>query len=385
MKNLKLATKVIHSGSEIDAATGAVVAPIYSSSIYVQKQLKVEQQYHYSRVSNPNRDALERCVADLEGGQRGFAFGSGMAAIATVLELLEAGSHVIVTQELYGGSYRLFETVRKRTANLHFSYVDMTDVANIEKAILPNTRMIWAESPTNPLLTIIDLAKVASIARAKKIISVVDNTFATPLLQRPLAYGFDIVVHSATKYLNGHSDVLNGIVVVGDNAAIADNLKQLQIAVGAVPSPADCYAVLRGIKTLALRMERHCSNAHTLAQWLAKHPKIAKAYYPGLTSHPQHQLAKKQMAAFGGVVSVLINGGYEATKLFLESCSLFPLTASLGGVESLVAHPRTMSHSSLSDEFCQQLGIVDNLVRISVGVEDVQDLQDDLEHALARL
>lgn len=384
MKNekLKIATRVIHAGQEPDPNTGAVMPPIYASTVYAQPTLESKQKYHYSRVSNPTREAYEKCVADLENGSQGFAFASGVAAIANVLELLNSGDHVIVIDNVYGGSYRLFETVRARSANLNFSYVDMTSIGDIEKAIQPNTKMLWVESPSNPLLTIIDLPAVAQIARKNNLISVIDNTFATPILQQPLQVGFDLVVHSATKYLNGHSDVLNGIVIVGENSELAAKLAHIQMTVGAVPSPADCYAILRGLKTLAIRMERHCSNALTLAEWLEKQPQIEKVYYPGLKSHPQHELAKKQMTAFGGVISVLVKGGFENAKRFVEGCKLFALTGSLGGVESLIGHPVTMSHSSVPENIRLKLGITDNLVRISVGIEDVADLIHDLESAL---
>lgn len=383
-EKLKLATRVIHAGQEPDPLTGAVMSPIYTSTVFAQEKLDSVQKYHYTRVGNPTRATYESCVANLEGGNSGFAFASGVAAIAAVLELLDAGSHVIVIDNVYGGSYRLFETVRSRSANLSFSYVDMTNLAAIEAAIRPNTRMLWVESPTNPLLTVLDLSAVAALARKHKLISVMDNSFATPILQRPLEHGFDLVMQSATKYLNGHSDVLNGIVVVGDNAELAKQLKHIQITVGAVPSPTDCYAILRGLKTLAIRIERQCANALVLAEWLEKLPQIEKVYYPGLTSHPQHELAKKQMTAFGGVISILVKGGFAGTKRFMENCQLFALTGSLGGVESLLAHPATMSHSSVPEAIRLKLGITDNLVRLSVGIEAVEDLKDDLHNALLK-
>jgi cystathionine beta-lyase/cystathionine gamma-synthase len=383
MKSTKLNTRIVHAGYDHkDDETGAVMPPIYSSSIYAYKELGGEQKYVYSRAGNPTREAYEKCIADLEDGKHGFAFASGMAAISTIVELLDANSHIIVSDNVYGGSYRLFETVRNRTANLSCSYVDMTDVENIEAAIKPNTRMIWVESPTNPLLQIIDLTKVAQIAREHKLLSVIDNTFATPWMQQPLKFGFDIVLHSTTKYLNGHSDVIGGVVVVGDNAELAEKLHYLQKVIGAVPSPFDCYLALRGVRTLAIRMERHCANALELARWLEKQPQVSKVFYPGLESHPQHTLAKKQMRAFGGIISLYLNGGLAETERFLKACELFVFTGSLGGVESLIAHPITMSHASLSAEMKSRLGITENLVRISVGIEDVEDLRADLAQAL---
>ena len=302
-----------------------------------------------------------------------------MSAAATILELLDVNSHIIVIDNLYGGNQYLFDTIRKKTAGLSCSYIDMTDISLIQSAVRENTRMIWVESPTNPLLQIVDLSAIVKIGRDNNILTVMDNTLATPFLQRPLEFGFDIVLHSATKYLNGHSDIINGAVIIGDNDILAEKLLNLQIGLGAIPSPFDCYSVMRGIKTLAVRMERHCENALELAQWLEKHPCIDKVYYPGLSSHPQHKLAAQQMFLYGGVISVLIKGGIEQVKRFVTSCELFTFTSSLGGTESTMAHPATMSHSLLSKNRRTQLGILDNLIRLSVGIEDIEDLKSDLE------
>lgn len=381
-KKTKLATRVIHGGQYPDPTTGAVMQPIYATSTYAQRSPGEHQGFEYSRSQNPTRFAYERCVADLESGQRGYAFASGMAAIATVLELLKPGDHVVVMDDVYGGTYRLFTNVRQRSAGLTFSFVNMTDLDAVNKAIQPNTRMIWVESPSNPLLKIVDLAAIAKIAKKHKLISCADNTFATPIIQRPLELGFDIVIHSATKYLNGHSDVVNGIVVVGDNADIAQQLTYLQNAIGAVAGPFDSFLVLRGLKTLALRMERHHSNALALAQWLEKHPKVQRVYYPGLTSHPQHALAKQQMALFGGMITVVLRGTLDETKQMLSRCEVFTLAESLGGVESLIEHPAIMTHASIPKATREQLGISDGLIRLSVGIEAVEDLQQDLAQAL---
>lgn len=378
---LKFASKLIHAGQEIDPCSRAVIEPIYLSTLYAQEELGKPQQYHYSRVGNPTRNAYEDCVAALEEGKYASAFASGVAAITAVLDLLECGDHIVVTDNVYGGTYRLLDYLQPKR-KLSVSYIDATDINAVAKAIRCDTKMIWMESPSNPLLKIVDLAAIAALGQKKKILTVIDNTFATPYLQKPCTYGFDIVVHSTTKYLNGHSDVMGGIVVVKNKQDVAEKLSTMQKTCGAVPSPFDCYLTLRSIKTLAVRMQRHCENAMELAAWLERHPKIINVYYPGLPSHPQHELAKQQMAAFGGVVTIVIKGDLQQTKNFLQRCELFPLTASLGGVESLVSHPATMSHSSLSAEERQRLGIVDNLVRLSVGIEDVADLRQDLQNAL---
>ncbi|WP_295953007.1 cystathionine gamma-synthase [uncultured Xanthomonas sp.] len=380
---LALATLAIHGGQHPDPSTGAVMPPIYATSTYAQSSPGEHQGFEYSRTHNPTRFAYERCVAALEGGSRGFAFASGMAATATVIELLDSGSHVIAMDDLYGGSYRLFERVRKRTAALEFGFVDLTDPAAFEAAIRPTTKMVWIETPTNPMLKIVDIAAIAAIARKHGLLVVVDNTFASPLLQRPLALGADIVVHSATKYLNGHSDMVGGMAVVGDNAELAEQLAFLQNSVGGVQGPFDSFLALRGLKTLPLRMRAHCDNALALAQWLETHPAVEKVIYPGLPSHPQHALAGRQMSGYGGIVSIVLKGGFDAAKRFCERTKLFTLAESLGGVESLVNHPAVMTHASVPVARREQLGISDALVRLSVGVEDVGDLRGDLERALA--
>jgi cystathionine beta-lyase/cystathionine gamma-synthase len=375
-------TRVIHAGQEPDPATGAVMTPIYATSTYAQLSPGQHKGYEYSRTGNPTREAYEKCVADLESGQQGFGFASGMAAIATILELLKPGDHIIAIDDLYGGTYRLLEKVRKRSAGLQVSFVDLSRPDLIEAAIRPETRMIWIETPTNPLLKLVDLKQVAAIAKKHKLISVVDNTFASPILQRPLELGHDIVVHSATKYLNGHSDVISGIVVVGDNKELAEELAFLQNSVGGIAGPFDSFLVLRGIKTLAVRMQRHCDNALALALWLEKHPKISKVIYPGLKSHPQHALAQQQMGQFGGMITVELNATHDETVKFLERCEIFALAESLGGVESLIEHPAMMTHTSIPAAERAKLGIKDNLVRLSVGIEALDDLQHDLSHAL---
>lgn len=377
-----IATRVIHAGQSPDPTTGAVMTPIYATSTYVQESPGKHKGYEYSRTRNPTRDAYEKCIADLESGTRGFAFASGMAATATTLELLKPGDHIIATDDLYGGTFRILDKVRKQTAGLHISFVDMSDIEKVKAAIRPETRMIWVETPTNPMLKIIDLEKIAAITKQYKLIGVVDNTFATPILQRPLELGFDIVVHSATKYINGHSDVVNGIAIVGDNTELADRMHFLQNAVGAIAGPFDSFLALRGVKTLAIRMERHCFNAMELAQWLETHPKVAKVIYPGLKSHPQHELAKKQMLNFGGMISAELKCSLKETAHVLERCELFSLAESLGGVESLIEHPAIMTHASIPHEQREALGIRDGLIRISVGIEDVEDLRKDLERAL---
>jgi cystathionine gamma-lyase len=379
---MKFETQVIHAGQEPDPRTGAVMTPIYATSTYAQSSPGQDKGYDYARTRNPTRDALQDCLAALESGAAGFAFSSGMAATATVLELLDAGSHIVAMHDLYGGSYRIFERVRKRTAGLQTTFVDLSRPENLEKAIKENTRMVWIETPTNPLLQLVDLKAIADIARRHKLLTVCDNTFASPWIQRPLELGCDIVVHSTTKYINGHSDVIGGAAVVR-SPELKEKLAFLQNAVGAVPSPFDAFLTLRGIKTLALRMERHCVNAMAIAQFLEKHPKIQKVYYPGLPSHPQHALAQRQMnGRFGGMVSALIKGGLPASKRFLERCKLFTLAESLGGVESLIEHPAIMTHASLPAEVRAKLGIDAGLVRLSVGIESVDDLLAELKDAL---
>ncbi|HEV2285055.1 MAG TPA: PLP-dependent aspartate aminotransferase family protein [Steroidobacteraceae bacterium] len=379
----RFATRVIHGGQRPDPLTGAVMPPIYATSTYVQSSPGVHQGYDYSRSRNPTRDALQAAIANLEGGGAGFAFASGMAASATVLELLDAGSHIVAMHDLYGGSYRLLENVRKRSAGHSVSFVDLTDAAALAAAIRPETRLVWVETPTNPLLKVVDLAAVAALARRHRLSSVCDNTFATPFIQRPLEHGFDIVVHSTTKYLNGHSDSVGGAAAVRAGSELAERLGYLQNAIGGVSSPFDSFLTLRGIKTLALRMERHCDNALAVAQFLERHPQVARVHYPGLASHPQHALARRQMqGGFGGIVTAVLHGGLPVARRTLERCRLFALAESLGGVESLIEHPGIMTHASLPEATRQALGISDGLIRLSVGVEDVDDLIGELRQAL---
>src|SRR2546427_1124877 len=378
---MKFETKVIHAGQEPDPRTGAVMTPIYATSTYAQASPGEHKGFDYARTRNPTRDALEACLAELEGGDAGFAFASGMAAIGTVLETLDSGSHVVCMHDLYGGSYRILERVRKRSAGLQATLLDLSDSKALEPAIRPNTRMLCIETPTNPLLKLVDLSAVAEIAHRKKLVCVCDSTFASPWVQRPLEHGFDIVVHSATKYLNGHSDLIGGVAVTSSKE-IGEKLTFLQKAIGSVPSAFDCFLVTRGLKTLALRMQRHCENALAIAQWLGGHAKIERVFYPGLKSHPQRALAKRQMAAGGGMVSAIVKGGEKAALRFLERCEIFTLAESLGGVESLIEHPAIMTHASVPAEVRGEIGISDALVRLSVGVEDVEDLTADLEQAL---
>ncbi len=378
-------TRAIHAGQEPDPVTGAIMTPIYATSTYVQESPGVHKGYEYSRSQNPTRQALEACVADLENGAAGFAFGSGMAASATVLELLDSGAHVIAGDDLYGGTYRLFENVRKRSSGLDFTFIDFSDLEAVEAAVRPETRMIWVETPTNPLLKVIDLEAVADIARRHDLIAVCDNTFCSPYVQRPLDWGIDVVVHSTTKYLNGHSDVVGGVAIVSGatrHSDLTDRLAYLQNAVGGVPGPFDSFLVLRSLKTLPLRMERHCENARAVAEFLENHPKISKVYFPGLTTHGQHDIAKRQMNGFGGMVTAVLDGGLDAATRFLERTQLFALAESLGGVESLIEHPAIMTHASIPPEIRAKIGIDDGLVRLSVGVEDIDDLLDDLRTAL---
>ena len=376
-------TLAIHAGQAPDPSTGAVMTPIYATSTYVQSSPGVHQGFEYSRSHNPTRFAYERCVAALEGGTRGFAFASGLAATSTILELLDAGSHVIAMDDVYGGTYRLFERVRRRSAGLDFSWVDLCDVVAFEAAIRPETKMVWIETPTNPLLKLVDIEQIAAVARKRGLIVVVDNTFCSPIIQRPLELGAHIVMHSATKYLNGHSDIVGGIAVVGDDAELAEQMAFLQNAVGGIQGPFDSFLALRGLKTLHLRMKAHCENALAVAEWLETHSAIERVIYPGLKSHPQHELAKRQMDGFGGMVSVVIKGGIDAAKRFCERTELFALAESLGGVESLVNHPAIMTHASVPMERRERLGLSDALVRLSVGVENVADLQGDLARAMA--
>ncbi|KGI78502.1 trans-sulfuration enzyme family protein [Oleiagrimonas soli] len=377
-----LGTRAIHAGQTPDPSTGAIMTPIYATSTYVQESPGKHKGFEYSRSQNPTRMAYERCVADLEGGVAGFAFASGLAAASTVLDLLDSGSHVIAMDDLYGGTYRLFERVRRRSAGLDFSFVDLNDTQALKAALKPETRMIWAETPTNPMLKLVDLKKVAAFAQKHGLILVVDNTFCSPMVQRPLEYGADLVLHSATKYLNGHSDIVGGVVVAGSDE-LAEQMGFLQNSVGAIAGPFDAFLAMRGLKTLHLRMRQHCESALDLAKWLEKHPQVERVIYPGLKSHPQHALARRQMSGFGGIVSIEVKGGLRKAKRMLERCHLFALAESLGGVESLIEHPAIMTHASVPAANRKRLGISDTLIRLSVGVEDLADLRDELDSALS--
>lgn len=378
-----MATRVIHAGQQPDPSTGAIMTPIFATSTYVQKSPGEHQGWEYSRSHNPTRDAYERCVADLEGGSRGFAFASGMAATATVLELLDSGDHVVAMDDLYGGSFRLFNNVRERSAGLGFSFTRIEEIDALKAAMRPQTRMIWVETPTNPMLKVVDIAAVAEVAREYGALLVVDNTFASPMLQRPLALGADIVVHSATKFLNGHSDMVGGVAVVGDDAELGERLWYLLNSIGGIQGPFDSFLAMRGLKTLALRMKAHCDNALQIAQWLERHPAVSRTIYPGLASHPHHDLAMSQMnGQGGGIISIDLKGGFEAARKMLEACRLFSLAESLGGVESLINHPAVMTHASVPPAKRKEIGISDSLVRLSVGVEDVNDLIDELDEVL---
>ena len=376
-------TMALHVGQEPEATTGAIIPPIFATSTYVQRSPGVHQGFDYARSHNPTRYAYEQCVASLEGGSAGFAFSSGLAASATVLDLLPANSHIIAGDDLYGGTYRLFERVRKHSAGLEVTYVDLSDPrsvrATLDEARRPNTRMLWVETPTNPLLKVVDLEQVGDFAQKAGLISVCDNTFASPYLQSPLKYGFSLVLHSATKYINGHSDVIGGIVVVGDNLELKERLAFLQNAVGSVPSPFDCFLILRGVKTLAVRMERSAASALQIAEYLEKHPLVERVIYPGLPSHPQYAVAKRQMRSGGGMITTILRGGLEASRTFLENVKIFSLAESLGGVESLIEHPAIMTHASIPKEMRERNGIVDGLIRLSVGIEDLPDLIGDLD------
>lgn len=380
---LGFSTRCVHAGQQPDPSTGAVMQPIYATSTYVQESPGVHKGYEYSRSQNPTRMAFERCLADLEGGTQAYAFASGLAGAATVLDLLPAGSHIVSADDLYGGSRRLFERVRRQSAQLDVTYVDLSDSSAVERALRPETRMLWVETPTNPLLKLADLAALGRIAKAHKLISVADNTFASPYLQQPLAHGFDLVLHSTTKYLNGHSDIVGGVVAVGENAELRERMGFLQNAVGAVAGPFDSFLALRGLKTLQLRMERHCASAQILAERLEAHPAVRRVFYPGLASHPQHELAKRQMRAGGGMISVELEGDEAFARRVLERTEIFALAESLGGVESLIEHPGIMTHASVPADVRAALGISDSLIRLSVGIEDAEDLWTDLERALA--
>ena len=375
-------TRAIHAGQSPCESTGAVMTPIYATSTYRQSAPGVHQGYEYSRTHNPTRAAYEACIASLESGTRGFAFASGMAAINTLTDLLNPGDHVIVTDDVYGGTFRLFDKVKGRTNQIEFSFVDMSNIENVYKALRPNTKMIWVETPSNPMLKLTNLNAISAFAKQHKLLSVADNTFASPWIQRPLELGFDLVLHSATKYLNGHSDVISGVIVVGDNAELVEKIAFLQNASGGIAGPFDSFLVLRSLKTLSIRMQRHCENARALAAWLEKHPRISQVIYPGLASHPQHHLAKQQMYDFGGMITMIIDGDLNDTTRFLSRCTLFTLAESLGGVESLIEHPAIMTHASIPLEKRKQLGIVDSLVRLSVGIEHIDDMKHSLNDAL---
>ena len=380
------ATRAIHAGQQPDPTTGAIMTPVYLTSTFVQDSPGQHKGYEYSRSANPTRQALEDCIASLESGARGYAFASGLAAESTILELLKTGDHVVAGDDLYGGSYRLMENVRKETMGLSFDFVDFSDPAKVEAAIRPDTKMLWVETPTNPLLKLCDLAQIAEIGRRHGLITVCDNTFASSYVQRPLEHGIDIVFHSATKYLNGHSDIVGGVAVVGAATPypwIEERLLYLQNAIGGVMAPFDAFMVLRSLKTLPVRMKAHCHSALAVAKYLEAHPKIERVYYPGLTSHPQHALATAQMDGYGGMVTAVLKGGLEPARTFLERCQLFSLAESLGGVESLIEHPAIMTHASIPPEIRAEIGIDDGLVRLSVGIEDLNDLLADLEQALS--
>jgi len=376
-----LDTLAIHAGQKPDPTTGAVMTPVYLTSTYAQSSPGVHKGFEYSRSHNPTRFALEACLAALEGGRHGFAFASGLAATDCVLHLLDAGAHVVASDDVYGGTFRLFDKVFKRLG-LTFDFVDMTDPSNVERAMKKDTRLVWIESPTNPMLKIVDLSAVAAIAKAHGARSVVDNTFATPYFQRPLEHGIDVVVHSMTKYLNGHSDVVGGAIVTADDA-LAEKIRFLQNAVGGVASPMDSFLVLRGLKTLHVRMERHARSALAVARFLEGHAQVEKVTYPGLESHPQHALAKRQMRGFGGMLSFVVKGGLPAAKAFLEALEIFACAESLGGVESLAEHPAIMTHASVPRETREKLGIADGFVRLSVGIEGIDDVLADLERGFA--
>ena len=383
-KKYRFATKAIHSGQDPDPSTGAVIGPIYATSTYAQESPGHFKGFDYSRTANPTRQSLEKCMADLEGGSQAFAFASGMAATATVLELLDSGDHIISMDDLYGGTYRLFENVRKRSSNLDFSFVDLSNIETLKENLKPNTKMIWVESPSNPLLKVVDLKRVSAFARENNLLCVCDNTFCSPFVQRPLDLGFDIVVHSATKYLNGHSDVVGGLAICSDDSIeLGERLGFLSNSVGSIMGPFDSFLVLRSLKTLSLRMKQHCESASEIARFLDAHGSVEKVYYPGLPGHVNHEVAASQMNGFGGMISVVVKGGLESATRFLENTRLFTLAESLGGVESLIEHPAIMTHASVPKEIRERLGIVDGLVRLSVGIEAIEDLKGDLEHALS--
>lgn len=383
--SLDFSTRAIHAGQAPDPTTGAVMTPIFATSTYKQSSPGVHTGYEYSRTQNPTRHAFERCIADLESGKHAYAFASGLAASGTVLELLEAGSHIVAVDDTYGGSWRLFERVRKSSMGLRVSYADPNVSGSIQAAVRDDTRMIWVETPSNPLLKVTDLNEVARLGKARGIITVVDNTFASPWIQRPLELGIDLVLHSVTKYINGHSDMVGGMVVVRDRDDLAERLEFMQNAIGSILDPFSCFLALRGVKTLPLRMQQHCDNAMQIAEWLNRHAKIERTIYPGLKTHPQHALATRQMKAYGAMISIYLRTDMDGVRRALEACRLFTLAESLGGVESLIGHPVTMSHGTLPVELRQKLGITDNLVRLSVGIENADDLIADLDQALGKI
>jgi len=387
-KKHHIATRVIHGGQRPDPATGAVMPPIYATSTFAQDSPGVHKGLDYGRSHNPTRWALERCVADIESGGAAYAFASGLAAIAAVLELLPAGAHIVAGDDMYGGTYRLFERVRRHSAALDFTYVDLTDPLALANALRPETKMVWVETPTNPMLKLADLHAIARLCRERGVMTVCDNTFASPINQRPLELGIDIVVHSTTKYMNGHSDVIGGIAVVGGLAhqqGWRERLGFIQNAVGAIQGPFDSFLVLRGIKTLALRIERSNTNALDLARWLEGQANVRQVYYPGLASHPQHELARRQMHGYGGIISIALDTDLAGARRFLEHCEVFTLAESLGGVESLIEHPAIMTHASIPAEQRAKLGIGDTLIRLSVGIESLDDLKGDLQNGFDRI
>ncbi|MES3037872.1 MAG: cystathionine gamma-synthase [Bdellovibrionota bacterium] len=380
---LGFATRAIHAGQAPDPSTGAIMTPVYLTSTFVQESPGVHKGWEYSRTHNPTRRAFEDCIASLEEGHRGFAFASGCAATTTILGMLKAGDHIIAADDMYGGTYRLFDKVFKNLG-LHFSYVDLTDANNFSGALRPETKMVWLETPTNPTLKLCDIKKIAALAKQKNVLTVVDNTFMSPYFQKPLKLGADLVVHSATKYIGGHSDVVSG-VVVSSTAELSEKLAFFSNSMGATQAPFDSFMCLRSLKTLPLRMERHSENAMKVALFLESHPQVEKVLYPGLPSHPQHQLAKAQMTGFGGMITFFIKGGLNSARTFLENVQIFSLAESLGGVESLVEHPAIMTHASVPAETRRELGIDDSLIRLSVGVENIEDLLRDLELAFEKV
>jgi cystathionine gamma-lyase len=379
---MRFDTLAIHAGQQPDPTTGAIMTPVFLSSTYVQAGPGQHKGYEYSRTRNPTRTALESCLAALEGASHGFAFASGCSATDCLMHLLDAGDHVVCSDDVYGGTFRLFDKVFRR-AGLTYSFVDLSRAGALEAALTPKTKLVWVETPTNPMLKLVDLAAVAELAKKRGLLTVCDNTFMSPYFQRPLEYGFDLVLHSTTKYLNGHSDVVGGFVGTS-NAELAQRISFLQNAVGGIPSPMDSFLVLRGVKTLGVRMSRHQENAFKVAEFLSGHPKATKVVYPGLASHPQHALAKRQMKGFGGMLTFEIRGGLAAAHSFLAACKLFSCAESLGGVESLIEHPAIMTHASVPPENRARLGISDGFIRLSVGIEDAGDLVEDLTTALAR-